>query len=85
MSSGPSPSATLAYRDEEFLASDDARPLRIISEYLGPLRGFREANIHDTIVFFGSARLTPDGPLGRYYAEANELARVRTVWSKSLS
>jgi uncharacterized protein (TIGR00730 family) len=35
-------------------------------------------------VFFGSARLTPDGPLGRYYAEARELARLVTAWSKSL-
>jgi uncharacterized protein (TIGR00730 family) len=35
-------------------------------------------------VFFGSARLTPDGPLGRYYQEARELARLVTIWSKSL-
>jgi len=31
--------------------------------------------VHDTIVFFGSARLREDGPLARYYAEARELAR----------
>jgi hypothetical protein len=35
-------------------------------------------------VFFGSARLQPDGPLGRYYAEARELARLVTLWSKQL-
>ncbi len=85
MTSGKPPSVKVPYKDEEFLASDDARPLRIISEYLGPLRGFREANIHDTIVFFGSARLTASGPLGRYYDEARELARLLTVWSKSLA
>ena len=36
-------------------------------------------------MFFGSARLAPDGPLGRYYDEARELARLVTQWSKSLS
>ena len=40
--------------------------------------------MHDTIVFFGSARITADGPMGRYYAEARELARLVTLWSKSL-
>ncbi len=50
-----------------------------------PLHRFRRANIHDTIVFFGSARLSADGPLGRYYHEARELARLLTVWSKGLA
>ena len=40
--------------------------------------------MHDTIVFFGSARLDADGPLGRYYAEARELARLVTEWSLSI-
>jgi uncharacterized protein (TIGR00730 family) len=74
----------VAYRDEQFLDSDDARPLRILSEYLAPLRAFREQNIQDTVVFFGSARLTSDGPLGRYYEEARVLARLITEWSMSL-
>ena len=77
--------AALAYEDEEFLAGEDGRPVRILSEYLGPLHRFRAANIHDTIVFFGSAELSCDGPLGRYYREARELARLITLWSKSLS
>jgi hypothetical protein len=77
--------STLAYEDEDFLGSEDGRPVRILSEYLEPLRRFRRANIHDTIVFFGSARLTSDGPLGRYYEEARELARLLTLWSKSLA
>jgi len=72
------------YKDQEFLASDDARPLRILAEYLEPLQGFRRAHVHDTIVFFGSARLSAEGPLGRYYQEARELARLVTLWSKSL-
>jgi uncharacterized protein (TIGR00730 family) len=75
----------LAYRNEAFLESDAARPLRILSEYLEPLDAFRREHIHDTIVFFGSARLTPEGPLGRYYQEARELARELTLWSKGLA
>ena len=75
----------LAYENADFLEGDDARPLRILAEYMEPLARFRRAAIHDTIVFFGSARLTADGPLGRYHAEARELARLITQWSKSLT
>ena len=52
----------VAYRDQDFLDSDDARPLRIIAEYLAPLRALREQEVRDTIVFFGSARILPRGP-----------------------
>jgi uncharacterized protein (TIGR00730 family) len=76
--------ARLAYEQRNFLESDAARPLRILAEYLEPLERFRRAGIHDTIVFFGSARVKPDDPLGRYYGEARELARLVTEWSKSL-
>ncbi|HTX23539.1 MAG TPA: TIGR00730 family Rossman fold protein [Steroidobacteraceae bacterium] len=75
---------TLAYEDQAFLSSDDGRPLRIIAEYLEPLQRLRHEHIHDTIVFFGSARLSPDGPLGRYYQDARDLARRLTLWSKGL-
>lgn len=85
MQPNATPDSQLAYEDKDFLLSDDGRPLRIIAEYLEPLRRFRRANIHDTIVFFGSARLASDGPLGRFYQEARELARLLTVWSKGLS
>ena len=47
----------LAYLDHEFLDSDEARPLRILAEYLEPLRRFKAQNIQDTVVFFGSARI----------------------------
>ena len=64
----PSPEAgrdPLAYHDERFLESDDGRPLRILSEYLRPLSVFRRRRIHDTIVFFGSARIGEDGAARR--------------------
>ena len=47
----------LAYEDDEFLESAEARPIRILAEYLEPLRRFKEQNIQDTVVFFGSARV----------------------------
>jgi uncharacterized protein (TIGR00730 family) len=75
----------LAYKNEDFLDSDEARPLRILAEYLQPMHAFRAAGICDTIVFFGSARLAPDGPLARYYDDARELARLVTLWSKNLA
>jgi len=75
----------LAYRNPAFVDGDDGRPLRILAEYLEPLARLRHERIHDTIVFFGSARLKEDGPLGRYYAEAREVARRVTEWSMSLS
>ncbi len=73
-----------AYKNEAFLDSADARPLRILSEYLEPLSHFRKERIRDTVVFFGSARITETGPMGRYYREARELARLVTEWSNSL-
>jgi uncharacterized protein (TIGR00730 family) len=80
-----STSPLVAYRDPKFLDSAEARPIRILAEYLQPLKVFCAEKVHETIVFFGSARLTPDGPLGRYYDEARELARLITTWSKTLS
>jgi uncharacterized protein (TIGR00730 family) len=46
-----------AYEDQEFLDSTEARPIRLLAEYLDPLRRFRAHNIQDTVVFFGSARV----------------------------
>src|SRR4029077_6662080 len=80
--SGPDP--PLAYRNPQFIDSDEARPLRILAEYLKPLEGCRRQRVQDTCVFFGSARLGADGPLGRFVTEARELARLVTEWSKGL-
>jgi len=85
--SGPRPAPLqppLAYRDPEFLEGEEGRPLRILAEYLQPLDAFRKHRVHDTIVFFGSARLGANGPMGRYYEAARELARLVTAWSQTL-
>jgi uncharacterized protein (TIGR00730 family) len=47
----------LAYLSREFLESDEGRPMRLLAEYLDPLRRFRDEQIQDTVVFFGSARV----------------------------
>jgi hypothetical protein len=43
--------------DPEFLEGNEARPLRVLAEYLEPLGRFKEQKIEDTVVFFGSARV----------------------------
>src|ERR1700733_736896 len=78
------PRPPLAYRNEEFLKHADARPLRILSEYLEPLTHFRNHKIRDTVVFFGSARLSEHGPLGNYYEAARQLARLITEWGAAI-
>src|SRR6478609_8613143 len=84
----------LAYFDPEFLASDEARPIRILSEYLEPLRRFRLQNIQDTVVFFGSARVHSriraegalrrlrNGKHGRDYSAALKRSRKAVEWSR---
>ena len=47
----------LAYRNQGFLDNEEARPLRILAEYLEPLARFKEQHVQDTVVFFGSARV----------------------------
>ncbi len=79
------PTPPLAYHDPGFLDSDEGRPVRILSEYLAPLRAFNAAGVTATVVFFGSARVRAGGPLGRYVGEAMELARLLTEWGRSLA
>src|SRR5947207_13510743 len=68
----------VAYLDEKFLNSPDARALRILAEFLEPFAHFRREKVRDTVVFFGSARVTEDGPLANYYTDARALARMLT-------
>ncbi len=75
----------VAYLNQQFLNSADARAIRILSEFLEPLAHFRRQNIRDTVVFFGSARLKEDGPLGQYYKDAREVARLVTEWSEQFT
>jgi uncharacterized protein (TIGR00730 family) len=74
----------LAYKNEQFLDGAEARPLRILSEYLEPRAHFRKQQISDTIVFFGSARVHEHGPLSAYYRDARTLAGLVTTWAETI-
>jgi len=67
----------LAYEDHEFMESTEARPIRILAEYLDPLRRFKAHNIQDTVVFFGSARV-----LSRTLARRN-LTRLENATTRN--
>src|SRR5450756_1432749 len=72
----------VAYLNDKFLNSPDARALRMLSEFLEPLAHFRREKVRDTVVFFGSARLREgEGELARYYDDARSLARMLTAVS----
>ncbi len=77
-----------AYQNENFIDSRDARPLRILAEYLEPESRFAHYRVEDTVVFMGSART-----LSREQAEAEltaaeagkgniERARLNVVMSE---
>ncbi len=55
----PSGKIDVAYRNERFIESADARTLRIAAEYLEPQVRLRRASVQNTVVFFGSARVIP--------------------------
>ena len=46
-----------AFENREFLHADEARPVRILSEYIYPHHIFEREQVTDTVVFFGSARV----------------------------
>jgi uncharacterized protein (TIGR00730 family) len=74
----------LAYLDEIFLDRGADRPMRILAEYLEPMKRLANQHVKDTIVFFGSARITENGAMRRYYAQARELSRMITEWAATL-
>ena len=59
------------YKDLDFINSPDARPARLLSEYFGPIRLFRQFQIKDTIVFFGSARIPSPEEVEKLKAQNN--------------
>jgi uncharacterized protein (TIGR00730 family) len=65
----------LAYRNERFLESADARTLRIVAEYLEPQARLRRAGVQNTVVFFGSARMLPREEAARRLRELENQAK----------
>ena len=76
-----------AYKNSEFLMGREARPLRILSEYLEPQARFARYKVSDTVVFFGSARALPveraEEALVNAKSTGNPAAKRRTVGSRS--
>jgi uncharacterized protein (TIGR00730 family) len=70
-----------AYLKESFLNAADARPLRILAEYLEPKSRLARHRIEDTIVFMGSARLASreqaQAELEAAQAAGEDLARAQ--------
>ncbi len=76
-----------AYENSQFLESDEARTLRILSEYLEPLKRLNEWKINSTIFFLGSSKAKveeKDSTLTRYYWEAEELSYNLVKWAIKL-
>ena len=76
-----------AYIDPDFILSSDARPLRILSEYLQPDVRFKLHGINHTVVFFGSARTVPDNTefgTAEYYNIAKRFSYELSNYSKEL-
>ena len=56
----------LAYHDPKFIDSDEGRPVRIVSEYLAPLRAFGTAALPPRWCSLAPHGCAPAGTLGRY-------------------
>ena len=48
-----------AYNNYDFLNSPSARVVRVLAEFIEPQSRFKKHNLHNTVVFFGSARTLP--------------------------
>lgn len=66
-----------AYKNLEFLNSPEARQIRILCELEETERRFREENVEDTIVMFGSARTLPLAEAQKTYEAVKD--RLSTI------
>ena len=71
-----------AYKKSGFLHSDDARLVRILSEYLEPESRLKAQRVKDTIVFFGSARILPLEESKKRLAEMQQQLKSPTAVKK---
>ena len=76
-----------AYKNLEFLNSDEARTIRILSEYIEPLKRLNEQKVNSTVLFLGSSKAKPDqkdSVLTKFYWETEELAYHLAKWAIKL-
>lgn len=94
-----SPSYRLAYADQDFLCSDDLRPVRLQLELLKAEAILAQRGIISTVVLFGGARIPAPGQTAWaaknatqqknleaasiYYEEARKFGRLCSEWSAS--
>lgn len=74
------------FKNIDFMLSEEARPLRILSEYSYPLSVLKKQDIKSAIVFFGSARIhleSEDQPphLKQYYEDTVQISKKLTEWA----
>ena len=90
----------LAFTDEEFMTSEELRPVRLQLEYMKTEIRLRERGITSTVVLFGGARIPEPGKAAwaahnptqkrnleaasRYYDEARRFAQYASLTSKAL-
>ena len=70
------PAYRLAFRDDEFLLSEDLRPVRLQLELMKTELGLREQGVRSVIAFFGSARILDRKAATAHLAKAEEEART---------
>jgi hypothetical protein len=76
-----------AYKNLEFLNSEEARTIRILSEYIEPLARLTEHKVNSTVLFLGSSKANPDETgslLSKYYWETEDLAFRLAKWAIKL-
>ena len=76
-----------AYKNLEFLNSEEARTIRILSEYIEPLARLTEHKVNSTVLFLGSSKAKPNETgslLSKYYWETEDIAFRLAKWAIKL-
>jgi uncharacterized protein (TIGR00730 family) len=71
-----------AYENPEFLLGNDARIIRVLSEYLEPAGRLALQRVKDTIVFFGSARIQPCEETEKKLEDLKQRSRLEAAANK---
>ena len=71
-----------AYKNPKFVMSEEARPIRLLAEYLEPLTRLKQQQVKKAIIFFGSARIKPKPKRGPdYFSLAGKLSEKLAAWT----
>lgn len=73
-----------AYNNYEFLNSPSARTIRILTEMVEPRERLRKHHVHNTVVFFGSARTLPRATARKNFRAAEQAYKAAARPSKRL-